>query len=326
MWMVRAGRGAKYAEMFEEGRYVAIGWDALGDLSRVSSKDALLPQYREAYPSEKPGQVWMAVGQILRFKNELKPNDYVTTYNSEYREYLVGRIRSNYKYAAERAEGQRHHRDVEWLGKVSRDNLSVSTKNTTGAIMTLFQINEPAAREFLSRLRGETVPEEPEEEKASELEQIREDVVEKGIEFIKDTLLRLDWDEMQDLVAGILRGMGYKTRVSNPGADRGQDILASPDGLGLEQPRIKVEVKHRTDAVGSQMLRSFLGGLRQDDKGLYVSTGGFSKEARYEADRSTVPVTLIDVDQLVELLIAYYDGLDPETKALVPLRKVYWPA
>lgn len=35
------------------------------------------------------------------------------------------------------------------------------------------------------------------------------------------------------MVAGILRAMGYKTRISPPGSDRGKDVEASPDGLGL---------------------------------------------------------------------------------------------
>jgi predicted Mrr-cat superfamily restriction endonuclease len=43
---------------------------------------------------------------------------------------------------------------------------------------------------------------------------------------------------MQELVAGILRAMGYKTLVSPAGADRGKDIIASPDGFGFEPPRI----------------------------------------------------------------------------------------
>ena len=47
---------------------------------------------------------------------------------------------------------------------------------------------------------------------------------------------------MQELVAGILRAMGLKTKISNKGPDRGKDIIASPDGLGLENPRIFVEV------------------------------------------------------------------------------------
>jgi len=36
----------------------------------------------------------------------------------------------------------------------------------------------------------------------------------QGIEFIKDKVNELDWEEMQELVAGLLRAMGYKTRIS----------------------------------------------------------------------------------------------------------------
>jgi restriction system protein len=43
---------------------------------------------------------------------------------------------------------------------------------------------------------------------------------------------------MQDLVAGLLRALGYKKRVSPAGPDRGKDIVASPDGFGFESPRI----------------------------------------------------------------------------------------
>ena len=145
-------------------------------------------------------------------------------------------------------------------------------------------------------------------------------------EFIKDKILELDWEEMQELVAGILRAMGYKTIVSPRGTDRGKDIQASPDGLGLEEPRIKVEVKHRSSGqMGSQEIRSFTGGLRGTDRGLYVSTGGFTKDAKYEAERSSIPIMVVDSDMLVQLVIQYYDNFDSETKTLLPLTKIYWP-
>jgi len=57
--------------------------------------------------------------------------------------------------------------------------------------------------------------------------------------------------------------------------------------------------------MGSQEIRSFLGGQR-GDRCLYVSTGGFSKDAKYEADRSTIPITLIDLPTLRELLVENY--------------------
>lgn len=75
----------------------------------------------------------------------------------------------------------------------------------------------------------------------------------------------------------------------------------------------------------SQEVRSFLGGLRAKDKGLYVSTGGFSKDAKYETERSNIPITLIDSDFLVELISQNYDSFDSDTKSLIPLKKIYWP-
>ncbi|KGQ20772.1 Restriction endonuclease [Lysobacter dokdonensis DS-58] len=152
------------------------------------------------------------------------------------------------------------------------------------------------------------------------------DVQTLAVERIKDIVSGLGWSEMQELVAGILRAMGYKTQVSPAGADRGKDIVASPDGFGFENPRIVVEVKHRTGQMGSSAIRSFLGGRHKDDRGLYVSTGGFSKDAFYEADRAAVPLTLWTLDNVVRTLIEHYDATDSETKRLVPLKRMYWPA
>ena len=55
------------------------------------------------------------------------------------------------------------------------------------------------------------------------------------------------------------------------------------------------------------------------------STGGFAKDARYEAERANIPVALLDLDELVSLLIQNYPSLDAETRALVPLVPIYWP-
>ena len=125
---------------------------------------------------------------------------------------------------------------------------------------------------------------------------------------------------------GVLRSMGYKTSMTRKGSDGGRDIIASPDGLGLESPRIVIEVKHRKGAMGAPALRSFIGGLRSTDSGLYISTSGFTKEAMYEADRAVMPVKLLDLDQFVRLLVDNYDSADMETRTILPLVRIYWPA
>lgn len=329
MWMIRAGRGAFLSQDFEDNSYVAIGWEKIRDLSDIKSWDELNAIYKEAYPDQKLGKYRMNVGQINRFRFEIQVGDAVITYNHEFRYYLVGEIVSEYTWEAGSPGDHNHIRKVNWIGKVNRDDLSTQTKNRVGSIATLFMVNEEPAREIRDLLEGKAVPkslDSSSEEEESEVDILKQEIKEKSIEFIKDSLQKLDWDEMQELVAGILRAMGYKTRVASPGPDRGADIIASPDGLGFEQPRIRVEVKHRSGAVGAPLVRSFIGGLRQNDRGLYVSTGGFSREGRYEAERSTIPVTLVDTDELAELLTQYYDNTDSETRALVPLVKLYWPA
>lgn len=194
-----------------------------------------------------------------------------------------------------------------------------------GAILTVFLINETAEEEIINVLHGkEKAPEEIVEQEEVEEETLKEDMVSKANELIKDKIMSLNWKEMEELVAGILRSMGYKATVSEGGPDRGKDIEASPDGLMLTEPRILVEVKHRDGQMGSKEVRSFGAVLRQQ-KGLFISTGGFSKDAKYEAERCEKQMTLVDADRLVQLVIDNYDNFDMDTKLLVPLAKIYWP-
>ena len=329
MWMVRAGEGARLFDHFMSKNIVAVGWCSLdSDIANIKTRDEMARRMKQAYPELRKHQLSSQTGQIYRFAAEFGIGDYVLSYDSKERKYPVGKITSDYQYKKGICEDYAHYRQVEWLGTINRDDISTSTRNSLGAISTIFEIKDSAKDEVLRLLRGEKpIIEEPSETAAEEdLETIREDIVDKSKEFIKDKIMALDWEEMQELVAGILRAMGFKTRVSDPGPDRGKDITASPDGLGLEDPKILVEVKHRAGTMGRDKVSSFIGGLRSGSKGLYVSTGGFSKDAHYEAERANIPVTLIDADELVRLIIQYYDQFDNDARALIPLTKLYWPA
>jgi restriction system protein len=288
MWMVRAGEGSFRFEDFKSASRVSIGWLELGDMSLLKTREDFVQAVDRATPGQKKLQVAVSAGQTFRFVREIKPGDAVVTYDSSARMYLVGTIMSDYEFKPEEYPEQPNIRRVTWRAQVARDELSVATRNSLGAISTLFLIPAEASAEIESRLSGNYVvhPESihPMPEAAAtdpEVSDLYRDLHAKSLEFIKDKVSQLDWDEMQELVAGVLRAMGYKTRVSPSGSDRGKDIVASPDGFGFEDPRIVVEVKHRQAAMGSQEIRGFLGGRHDGDKGLYVSTGGFTKDARY---------------------------------------------
>ena len=59
--------------------------------------------------------------------------------------------------------------------------------------------------------------------------------------------------------------------------------------------------------MGRQEVRSFLGGRHKDDRRLYVSTGGFTKDAQYEADRAYILLEMWTLDHVVRALIEHYD-------------------
>jgi len=128
---------------------------------------------------------------------------------------------------------------------------------------------------------------------------------------------------MQDLVASILRVMGYHTRVSPPGADGGVDIVASRDPLGVEQP-VKVQVKAKPSTKSDVTeIRGLNGVLGQSERGIFVSLGGFTKDALSEP--AAARIVLVDAERLQALLVAYYDRLDQDSKSLVPMRRLYFP-
>ena len=134
--------------------------------------------------------------------------------------------------------------------------------------------------------------------------------------------------EFQDLAAALLRGMGYFTPFVSPkGKDGGVDVIAYRDPLGTVSPRIKVQVKHRKDATGVQGIRQLMGILQKDgDVGIFISTGGFSRDANEAARGGHVHVELIDMARFIELWQEYYPKMDDEDKALMPLVPVYFLA
>jgi len=326
-WMVRAGRGGVYIEDFEEKGFVAMGFSELGDITKYKSVDDLRKKYVETFSNEKPGSVGNAVAMILKFRDQIKVKDYLVSYNPETREYLLGRDKGNYIYKPDIIGNYANLRSVEWIGKVSRDSLSPKARNSLGSILTLFAVSRAVIEEFLTVLSGEKTDKElsGNDQEDDEVAQLKDETIAQSHEFIKDKIVALNPEEMEELVASILRAMKYKAKVSPKGPDRGVDVIASPDGLGLTQPRIKAEVKHRTGSMGAPDIRGFIGALREGDSGLYVSTGGFTRESRYEADRSTFPLTLVDLDDLADLIVSHYDNFDLDGRALIPLVRIYWP-
>lgn len=190
-----------------------------------------------------------------------------------------------------------------------------------GSIMTLFSVTDYIP-EIEALLEGRTPPELPEGEGGPIF---FEEVKAKADELISDLISNIDPYDFQDLVAGVLQAMGFRARVSAPGPDGAVDILAHPDAFGFQKPRIKVQVKHRRGQAGPDEVRSFVAIVNEGESGLYISTGGFTREALRQPGRAGREITLLDRDQFIDLLLENYDNLDARFKAMIPLAQVYIP-
>jgi restriction system protein len=132
--------------------------------------------------------------------------------------------------------------------------------------------------------------------------------------------------DMQELVAGLLRALGYHVEwVSPPGKDGGVDIIALNDPLGMRSPRIKVQVKGGSQKIDLQTLNAFLAVVDSGDIGLYVSVGGFTKDAQDAARKqASRKITLINAERLVDLWIEAYGKLGPKARQRLPLSPIYF--
>jgi len=197
-----------------------------------------------------------------------------------------------------------------------------------GGAEGLLKAARSAYRDWKSRRQMEDVNSnsvEEHDEDATE-EMTYEQVDQIAREGLEAHILSKNAYEFQDVSAALLRGMGYFTPFVAPrGKDGGIDIIAYRDPLGTESPRIKVQVKHREQSSTVQEIRQLTGILQKDgDIGLFISTGGFTRDAKDAARSAHVHVELIDLPRFIELWQDFYSKLTDEDKAHLPLVPVYF--
>lgn len=174
-----------------------------------------------------------------------------------------------------------------------------------------------------------TTDEEPEDQTSGKAVSITfEQAEEQAWAEIEQYLTELNPYDFQELVASLLRAMGYHVSwIAPPGKDGGIDILAWPDPLVTRSPRIKVQVKRQQQKIGVDGLRSFMALLGDDDVGLFISLGGFTKDSEDEARiQEKRKVTLVSLERLCDLWVEYYSKLDDDARRRLPLRPVHFLA
>jgi restriction system protein len=132
--------------------------------------------------------------------------------------------------------------------------------------------------------------------------------------------------EFQDLVADLLKGMGYHVLwKAPPGPDGGIDIIAAADPLGTKSPRIKVQVRRTNAKVDLDAVKAFAVMLQDMDVGIFVSAGGFTSPAdQFARQQAKQCITLITLKRLVALWVEFFSRLDDIARRRFPLTPIYF--
>jgi len=119
----------------------------------------------------------------------------------------------------------------------------------------------------------------------------------------------------EKLVVDLLLAMGYGGSRTDAGktigrsGDEGIDGIINEDRLGLDI--VYIQAKRWQNSVGRPDIQAFVGSLegQRANKGVFITTSQFTKEAREYVTRIGRKVVLIDGDQLTQFMIDYSVGV-----------------
>jgi len=317
-WAVRLGRGGKYTELAKKYSYIAIGWNALGDLSWLFTKEIkpedlktkLLDLYHEKYLEDSNVQVGISCGQIWRFVCDFKIGDLVLIPFAAEGKVLMGEVAGDYQYKENWDDvcSYQHRRHFKLLKQINRDQLSQKFKFSIGALQTVFNINDHVA-EIENILSGAT------QTKALEVER---DLAAKII----DTLYNLHPKEFEEFIAHLLNIIGFDATPMQYVGDKGVDVVGVLNADGLANIRLRIQVKRIKGSVGIDEVLRTRGSLGPGDHGAVITLSSFTAQAQEDAqDEEKTPINLIDSDLLVDLILKHYEELDEKYKKLIPLKR-----
>jgi restriction system protein len=118
--------------------------------------------------------------------------------------------------------------------------------------------------------------------------------------------------EFEALIKFLLEEMGYsEVEVTSPSNDKGVDVVANIE-LGISSVREVVQVKRHRGNIHRTVLDQLRGSFHRFNavRGTVITTSGFSTGATQAAfERGAAPITLIDGEKLLDLLIQHGIGV-----------------
>lgn len=338
LWKVALGANGQFEAAATEKDVLTIDFGITSDLAQAKDREALVAVLENIHPAAKSKTLLNFAAQVNQFVNVMMVGDIAVCPMKNSGTFWIGRVSG--AYSPDAATGM-PTRFVTWLRtNIPREAIKQDLRFSFGAFMTVCEITRNNA---LSRIEaviktgvdpgdglapalGGTTPPEP--------QGVAEDAPEAGLV----DLAQLATDQIEEriassfaghgltqLIKAILEAQGMKAHISPPGPDKGLDIVAGSGALGLERPRIAVQVKSGNEVVDQPTLQSLIGTVHdtQADHGLLVSWGGFKQTVQKRTNELYFRIRFWGRKEIMENLFAVYDRLPEEIRAELPLRRTW---
>jgi restriction system protein len=252
-------------------------------------------------------------------------------------------VGGGYKYLSKEDDPtKRHVIQVKWIKTdVSKSVLKQDMRYQLGSALTIFEVGnndaayrleqimagkqDPGARSAMSPGVAKS-PDAAQEDSGNESTPINlADVAQD--EIAKRLQEDFKGHELSELVEALLTAEGFKCRNSPPGADGGVDVLAGMGPLGMDSPKLVVQVKSQTGAVSDTVLQQLNGAIHrfQADQALLVTFGGVTSPARTCLETQYFNIRVWTIDDIIQSIYKHYPLLDSEMKARLPLKQIWVP-
>ncbi|HJT91241.1 MAG TPA: restriction endonuclease [Mycobacterium sp.] len=124
-------------------------------------------------------------------------------------------------------------------------------------------------------------------------------------------LREIEPQAFEDLIGRLLTALGFvDVEVTNYSRDGGVDVRGTLAVGGVTNVTTAIQVKRWAKNISGKTVRELRGGLTPHERGLIITTAGFTRDAQAEAQAvERAPIALVNGEKLVSLLVEHAIGV-----------------
>lgn len=343
-WVIRSGRLGERDDWALKSGYSGGGWYEVPDLGPSLLRDDVAAVVARTFAGSSPARIANYVGQLWALRGRVQPGDLLVM-PLRTKRIALGRVVGGYEYLGGEGDANRRHVvKVDWQRTdLPRASVKQDLLFTLGSAMSIFA---PSKNQAVARLEhllahgtdpGQTVahvtarsdsplhPIQPGPDQGVDEPELDTDIEQVAIDRITLKIAEeFAGHGLATLVSDLLAAEGFVCTQAPPGPDGGIDIVAGRGPLGLDDPRLLVQVKSGGQ-VGAPVVTQLHGVMSTHGatQGLLVAWGGLTRPAQDAMKNHRLRVRVWESAEVVDAVLRNYERLSADIRNVLPLKRVW---